>query len=84
VKIAKLPLFSLDHPHPIWHHPRSSTPHQSNSGRRTESCNQLVDGRQLIDQVKGLAILWGVLDIDFHLRVEHANQVIYKYLLNKI
>lgn len=53
-------------------------------GRCTEFCSQLVDGRQLIDQVKGLAIFRGVLDIDFHLRVEHANQVIYKYFLNKI
>ena len=48
-------------------------------GRCTESCSQLVDGRRLIDQVKELAILWGVVDIDFHQRVEHANQVIYKY-----
>jgi heterodisulfide reductase subunit C len=53
-------------------------------GRCTESCSQLVDGRRLIDQVKELAILRGVVDIDFHLRVEHANQVIYKYFLNKI
>ena len=53
-------------------------------GRCTESCSQLVDGRRLIDQVKELAILWGVVDIDFHQRVEHANQVIYKYFLNKI
>ena len=53
-------------------------------GRCTGSCSQLVDGRRLIDQVKELATLWGVLDIDFHLRVEHANQVIYKYFLNEI
>lgn len=53
-------------------------------GRCTNSCSQLVDGRQLINQVKELATLWGVLDIDFNLRVEHANQAIYKYFLNEI
>ena len=53
-------------------------------GRCTNSCSQLVDGRQLRNQVKELAALWGVLDIDFKLRVEHANQVIYKYFLNEI
>ena len=53
-------------------------------GRCTHSCSQLVDGRQLINQVKDLARLSGVLDIDFNLRVEHANRVIYKYFLNEI
>ena len=53
-------------------------------GRCTNSCSQLVDGRQLLDQVKELATHRGVLDVDFNLRVEHANQVIYKYFLNEI
>ena len=53
-------------------------------GRCTNSCSQLVDGRQLLNQVKELATHRGVLDVDFNLRVEHANQVIYKYFLNEI
>ena len=53
-------------------------------GRCTKSCSQLVDGRQLINQVKELATLWGVLDIDFNLRLEHANQIIYNYFLTEI
>lgn len=53
-------------------------------GRCTESCSQLVDGRQIIEQVKALAIRTGVIDIDFHLRVEHANQLIYKRFLKEI
>ena len=53
-------------------------------GRCTKSCSQLVDGRQLINQVKELATLWGVLDIDFNLRLEHANQIIYQYFLTEI
>lgn len=53
-------------------------------GRCTDSCSQLVDGRQLLNQVKELATNWGLLDADFKLRVEHANQVIYKYYLNEI
>jgi heterodisulfide reductase subunit C len=53
-------------------------------GRCTESCSQLVDGRQLIDQVKELAILRGVVDIDFQSRVEHANLIIYKRYLDEI
>lgn len=53
-------------------------------GRCTDSCSQLVDGRQLLHQVKELATHWGLLDVDFKLRVEHANQVIYKYYLNEI
>ena len=53
-------------------------------GRCTNSCSQLVDGRHLLHQVKELATHWGVLDVDFKLRVEHANQVIYKYFLNEI
>ena len=53
-------------------------------GRCTISCSQLVDGRQLLNQVKELATHRGVLGVDFNLRVEHANQVIYKYFLNEI
>jgi heterodisulfide reductase subunit C len=53
-------------------------------GRCTESCSQLVDGRQIIDQIRELVIQKGVLDIEFQLRIEHANQLIYQYFLDKI
>jgi len=53
-------------------------------GRCTECCSQLVDGRQMIDQLKELAVQQGVVDIDFHLRVEHANRIIYKRFLDEI
>jgi len=43
-----------------------------------------VDGRQIIEQVKTLAVRTGAIDIDFHLRVEHANQLIYKRFLQEI
>ena len=53
-------------------------------GRCTGSFSQLVDGRRVIAQVKALATLGGVLEIALHLRVEQANQVIYKDFLPEI
>ncbi len=53
-------------------------------GRCTESCSQLVDGRQIIDQIRELTIQKGVLDSGFQQRVEQANEYIYKHFLNKI
>jgi heterodisulfide reductase subunit C len=53
-------------------------------GRCTESCSQLVDGRQMIEQLKELAVLRNVVDRDFCLRVERANRIIYKRFLNEI
>ena len=53
-------------------------------GRCTESCSQLVDGRQIIDQIRELTIKKGVLDSGFQQRVEQANEYIYKHFLNKI
>lgn len=53
-------------------------------GRCTDSCSQLVDGRQLIEQVKDLAVQTGGVDAEFCLRVEHANQIIFKRLLDAI
>ena len=53
-------------------------------GRCTECCSQLVDGRRLIEQIKDLAIYQGKVDAEFCLRLEYANQVIYKKLLDAI
>ncbi len=53
-------------------------------GRCTECCSQLVDGRQMINQLKELAVQQGVVDRDFHLRVEHANRIIFNRFLDEI
>ena len=53
-------------------------------GRCTEFCSQLVDGRQMIEQIKELAVKRNVVDRDFFLRVERANRIIYKRFLNEI
>lgn len=53
-------------------------------GRCTECCSQLVDGRQMIDQLKELAVQQGVVDRGFQLRVEHANRIIFERLLDEI
>jgi len=53
-------------------------------GRCTECCSQLVDGRQMIDQLKDLAVLQGVVDRDFQLRVEHANRIIFSRFLDEV
>jgi heterodisulfide reductase subunit C len=53
-------------------------------GRCTECCSQLVDGAQMIDQLKELAVQQGWVDRDFHLRVEHANRIIFTRFLDEI
>lgn len=53
-------------------------------GRCTESCSQRVDGRELIKQIKELAIQDGVLDLEFKLRLEKANRFSFRKYLKKI
>lgn len=53
-------------------------------GRCTESCSQLVDGLHIIEQIKELAIQRRIVDIGFHERLMHANQLIYKHFIRKI
>ncbi|MBT8351932.1 MAG: 4Fe-4S dicluster domain-containing protein [Deltaproteobacteria bacterium] len=53
-------------------------------GRCTECCSQLVDGQEIISNIKKLAIREGVFDMGFQLRIEHANQLIYTFFLDKI
>jgi len=42
-----------------------------------------VDGRQMIDQLRELAVQQGVVDMDFHLRVERANRIIFERFLDE-
>ncbi|MGD9412000.1 MAG: 4Fe-4S dicluster domain-containing protein [Desulfobacterales bacterium] len=53
-------------------------------GRCTESCSQLVDGRYIMEQIKELAIQRRIVDKDFHMRVQNANQLIYRHFIHKI
>jgi heterodisulfide reductase subunit C len=53
-------------------------------GRCTETCSQLVDGRQLIRRLQELAIESGVVDKNFRLRLERVNRTLYTYFINEI
>ena len=53
-------------------------------GRCTDTCSQLVDGRQSIDQIKELCILRGAVNSGFFQRVEDANKKIYKHYLQRV
>lgn len=53
-------------------------------GRCTEACSQLVDGRQLISRLQELAVETGAVDMEFRLRIEQANKVIYGRFLDEI
>lgn len=53
-------------------------------GRCTEACSQLVDGRQLISRLQELAVETGAVDMEFRLRLEQANKVIYGRFLDEI
>jgi heterodisulfide reductase subunit C len=53
-------------------------------GRCTEACSQLVDGRQLISRIQELAVETGAVDIEFRLRLEQANKVIYNRFLEEV
>jgi heterodisulfide reductase subunit C len=53
-------------------------------GRCTETCSQLVDGRQLIRRLQELAIESGIVDKNFRLRLERVNRTLYTYFINEI
>jgi len=53
-------------------------------GRCTETCSQLVDGRQLIRQLQELAIVSGMVDKNFRLRLDRLNRTLYTYFINEI
>ena len=53
-------------------------------GRCTQSCSQQVDGRQIIKAIKEFAIQTGQIDMEFHLRLEKANRLVFGHYLKEI
>ena len=53
-------------------------------GRCTDACSQLVDGRQIIRQLKSLSVEQGIVNINFFHRLEQANRLVYRRWIEEV
>lgn len=53
-------------------------------GRCTEACSQLVDGRQIVQNLQKLAIQNGSADPDIRSQIKNVNHAIYSRFLEKV
>ncbi len=53
-------------------------------GRCSEVCSQLTDGQRMIDEIKEYAFNNGIVDVNFPLRLEKANRIIFNHFLKEI
>ena len=55
-----------------------------NCGSCSEACSQNVDGSNLIESLKQMAVKEAVVDSDFRFRLEKADKIIYSHFLDEI